>query len=166
MKISEMQRKQRKLDNFIAAKKNLGLPYDEKYREGTKLALLVEIGELANATRCFKNWSTKGMEPKERILDEIADVIHFVLKMMNFDEQNIDIEFMRQGIPGLADYVKSRTLIQMFNSIFYKATNEEWYSIFKNLVAICEKLGYTREEVISAYEKKLAENYKRQETGY
>ncbi len=32
------------------------------------LALQVEIGELANETRCFKHWSNKGSSEKEVIL--------------------------------------------------------------------------------------------------
>lgn len=34
------------------------------------LALQVEIGELANETRCFKHWSNKGPSEKEVILME------------------------------------------------------------------------------------------------
>ena len=37
------------------------------------MALLVELGEFANETRCFKYWSVKGPSPKEVILDEYAD---------------------------------------------------------------------------------------------
>ncbi|MEE0700145.1 MAG: dUTPase [Bacilli bacterium] len=35
--------------------------------------LLVEIGELANETRCFKYWSNKGSSEKDIVLDEYAD---------------------------------------------------------------------------------------------
>ena len=45
------------------------------------LALLVEIGELANATRAFKYWSLKPAEERARLLDEYADGLHFFLSL-------------------------------------------------------------------------------------
>ena len=45
------------------------------------MALTVEVGELANATRCFKFWSNKSSEPKEIVLDEYADGLHFLLSL-------------------------------------------------------------------------------------
>jgi dimeric dUTPase (all-alpha-NTP-PPase superfamily) len=45
-------------------------------------ALLVELGEFANETRCFKFWSLKPASPKEVvILDEYADGMHFFLSL-------------------------------------------------------------------------------------
>ncbi len=47
---------QKELDSYIESNHNLANHdlFDDKY-----LALLVEIGELANETRCFKFWSNK-----------------------------------------------------------------------------------------------------------
>src|SRR5699024_4687703 len=39
----------------------------------TILALQVEVAELANETRCFKHWSTKGPNDKEPIFCELCD---------------------------------------------------------------------------------------------
>ena len=57
--------KQAALDQEIANKHNISYSNTRKRRT---LALLVEIGELANTTRCFKYWSNKGSEDKERAL--------------------------------------------------------------------------------------------------
>lgn len=48
---------------------------DEELLDKTTLALLVEVGELANATCCFKHWSVKGPESRERLLDEYSDIL-------------------------------------------------------------------------------------------
>ncbi len=45
------------------------------------LALLVELGELANETRCFKFWSKKAPSEQEVILEEYVDGIHFILSL-------------------------------------------------------------------------------------
>ena len=45
------------------------------------LALLVELGELANETRCFKFWSFKPASEKKVILEEFVDGIHFLLSL-------------------------------------------------------------------------------------
>ena len=49
-------KKQKELDLEIARKHNI--TYKET-RDRRTLSLLVELGELANSTRCFKYWSNK-----------------------------------------------------------------------------------------------------------
>ena len=53
----------------------------EQTKDQRLLALLVELGEFANTTRCFKFWSNKGLDTKERILDEASDCLHFYLSL-------------------------------------------------------------------------------------
>src|SRR5699024_7652437 len=45
------------------------------------LALFVELGELANETRCFKFWSMKERNSNSVILEEYVDNIHFLLSL-------------------------------------------------------------------------------------
>ena len=47
------------------------------------LALFTEVGEFANATRCFKYWSIKPSESHERLLDEYVDILFFWLSIGN-----------------------------------------------------------------------------------
>ena len=54
------------------------------------MALQVEVSELANATRCFKYWSRKPPENKERILSEYADIFHFLLSVGNTLEFTVE----------------------------------------------------------------------------
>lgn len=79
MNFREWYDKQCKLDNYIM--ENMGLTNivsHEDLLQERILALMVEVSEFANATRCFKYWSIKGSESRERLLDEMADMMHFI----------------------------------------------------------------------------------------
>ncbi len=89
MEIKELLKMQKSFDRYLASKQ-IGQVDNENLDEWDKavldkklLALSVEVGELANATKCFKYWSTKKDEGMERILDEYADVLHFLLSVAN-----------------------------------------------------------------------------------
>ena len=69
---------QRELDNRIVQEHELE---GQNLFEKKLLALMVEVGELANETRCFKYWSKKAPSPKETILEEYVDGIHFILSL-------------------------------------------------------------------------------------
>ena len=45
------------------------------------LALIVEINELANETRCFKYWSLKGSSSVDILMEEFSDTMHFVISL-------------------------------------------------------------------------------------
>ena len=68
--LKEMYQKQLELDNEIA--KNHNISYEET-KDKRLLALLVELGEFANATRTFKFWSFKPRESKERVKTAIKN---------------------------------------------------------------------------------------------
>ena len=74
--LTELFKKQAELDETIA--KNHNISYATTRNKRT-LSLLVELGEFANATRCFKYWSNKPSESLERVLDEYVDGLHFFL---------------------------------------------------------------------------------------
>ena len=80
MEIKELYELQKKLDATILLNNDPDIDRNELLTD-TILALSVEISELANATRCFKHWSKKGSESKERLLDEYVDVLHFWLSI-------------------------------------------------------------------------------------
>jgi len=50
-------------------------------RDARILALLIEVGEMINETRCFKYWSEKPASEKAIILEEYGDGIHFLLSL-------------------------------------------------------------------------------------
>lgn len=132
--------------------------------EKRKLALLVELGELANETRCFKFWSLKGPSPKEKILDEYADGLHFLLSLgVAIGVRRYEAEVETLSIPlheAILDVYK-KSLFFFENEC--EATYSEAMLSFLELLPL---LGYTVEEAIDAYKKKLAVNYERQKEHY
>jgi dimeric dUTPase (all-alpha-NTP-PPase superfamily) len=53
--LQKLQSEQKKLDEFIVQKKNITDTDSQKSFIRTKIALLVEIGELANELKTFKH---------------------------------------------------------------------------------------------------------------
>ncbi len=77
MNWTELFIRQKELDRFIQENHDL---MKENLTERKLLAFQVELGELANETRCFKFWSLKESSPKEKILEEYVDGLHFFVK--------------------------------------------------------------------------------------
>lgn len=106
MEIKELLEKQKKLDaeilsNFIENVQGAcyGSLKQSDFLTEKLLSLQVEVSELANATRCFKYWSVKGPEPKEKMLDEYADIIHFLLSVGNaleFTAEEIEQAYLKK----------------------------------------------------------------------
>ena len=163
MNYEQLFEAQRKLDAHIVGEKKL---------EGQDLfankveALLCEIQETANETRCFKHWSNKGPE-MEKALEETADSLHFVLSLGN--DLNITHEAVVKQPARLYEDLTSQfialsyvvTCIAMYNDKqrYYMET----ISLFKGLVTL---LGFTDEQLELAYHMKNKTNHERQATGY
>ncbi|MCD3211014.1 hypothetical protein G8T71_06550 [Clostridium botulinum C/D] len=98
MELKQFLEMQNELDKAIV-KKHFGEMDQKEFLSERILALHVEVSELANATRCFKYWSTKKPESKERILDEYADVMHFWLSIGNtlgFTAKEIEEAYLKK----------------------------------------------------------------------
>jgi dimeric dUTPase (all-alpha-NTP-PPase superfamily)/ribosomal protein L37AE/L43A len=165
--LNELCNAQRDLDYHIYETRNLGAPYNhDLYFDKTKLALLTEIGEFANATRCFKYWSDKVPETKERQLDEAADCLHFILRLFLFEEHEFNQKYSLLNIFKQYSGTGNEYLTNLFCDLYKAAVDQCWSIALNTLCCICGILGYTAEELENAYFKKHEENYNRQRTGY
>ena len=161
IELEELFAKQKELDATIA--KNHDVSY-QTTRSRRIMALIVEIGELANATRCFKYWSNKGPEDKEIILDEYADGLHFFLSL------GVDIKTSKTS------YNKTKhlsNLTDQFHEIYHridqfnkKQDDKSYIRAFQSFLNLLPLLGYRWKDLKDAYYKKLGVNYVRQETNY
>lgn len=105
MNLKKLLKMQQELDDTILTNVNYGKDIDyclehQDFLTEEILALSVEVGEFANATRCFKFWSQKGPESKERLLDEFADILHFYLSIanaMNFTAEDIEQAYLNKN---------------------------------------------------------------------
>ena len=78
------------LDDLFAQKYDIKSPeIIQKY----KLELLVEFGELANETRCFKFWSMKQTGERKKVLEEYIDCLFMVLYFCNITGVSLEEDF-------------------------------------------------------------------------
>jgi dimeric dUTPase (all-alpha-NTP-PPase superfamily) len=159
--LTNLYQKQAELDARIA--ENHSVSY-ETTRERRILALLVEIGEFANATRCFKYWSNKPSEAQDIVLDEYVDGLHFFLSL------GIDIKTSKKTYNHTkhADNLTKQILeTYRLATLFYKNQDEKSYiKAFQAFINITVLLKVRWSVVEKAYYKKLGENYHRQDTNY
>ena len=159
--LSNLYLKQAELDQRIADNHHVSY---ETTRERRILALLVEIGEFANATRWFKYWSNKASEPLDIVLDEYVDGLHFFLSL------GIDIKVNKKtyNYTKHADNLTKQVLeTYRLASIFYKNQDEKSYiKAFQAFINIVPLLKVRWNVIEKAYYKKLGENYHRQDTNY
>ena len=81
--LQKLQLEQAKLDQFIIQKKNLTDNDSKKSFIRTKIALLVEIGELANELKTFKHWKSQKDINLDKAREELIDCFHFYLSWSN-----------------------------------------------------------------------------------
>ena len=159
--LTDLYKKQKELDLEIA--NNHHVTYEET-KEKRLLALLVELGELANATRAFKFWSFKPSESKERVLDEFADGLHFLLSLgLAYDYVLDSIDVQDNELDTVDAFNDSYVKIADFSA---KRTLKSYILAFEAYLRILFKLGFSWEEADKAYYLKLQENHHRQETNY
>jgi len=159
MDLSKLFEMQRELDERIE-KQHPRQPGDRRIYSKL-LALLVEIGELANETRCFKFWSNKGPSSKEKILEEGADVLHFLLSIGN----EINVQTSIEIVP-IAKSSLDAQFLALYDQARLANIKEQWEWTFNLYVGLMETLGFTWNEVEEAYMSKNAVNHHRQESGY
>ncbi|MBM7660594.1 dimeric dUTPase (all-alpha-NTP-PPase superfamily) [Bacillus mesophilus] len=163
MNITRLFNLQQELDERI--KKEHGLE-NESLFERKVLALLVELGELANETRCFKYWSKKPSSDTKIILEEYVDGVHFILSLgieLNVHEELTDIETSSsdQDIVSLFMEVYRLTLALKENP------TKEWYvKLISAYFQLGQALSFSIIDMEEAYLKKNLINHERQNTGY
>lgn len=155
--------KQKALDTLI--NENHKVTY-ETTRDARFLALLVELGELANATRCFKYWSLKDGEGFDRIIDEYADGLHFLLSLAlayNYKVPVLEVSDVEKELTLTQKFVE--TFISL-NSFADKKDANSLIDAFIRFLELGHKLGFSKEQITEAYLKKLEVNYQRQKDHY
>lgn len=88
--------------------------YSKDIIEKNIVELLVEIGELANETRCFKYWSNKKPSSKEVIIDEYADCFIMTLYFCNMVKVDMNEKFVKVREKNIVKQFKN--FIELFQS--------------------------------------------------
>ncbi|XJZ26430.1 dUTP diphosphatase [Bacillota bacterium Lsc_1132] len=163
MQLKNLFKMQKALDQYIEENHQLG---GEDLFDRKVLALLVEIGELANETRSFKFWSLKPSSEKQVILEEFVDGIHFILSLgieCGFDQLPITVEQKSSALTVNEQFLK------IYQSVcdFQTSRSFEYYiAVIELYLQLAVQLGISNEEIEQAYIQKNEVNYKRQENNY
>lgn len=159
--LSSLYKTQKNLDAYIAKKHKV--TYKTTF-EKRLLALIVELGEFINETRCFKYWSNKGPSEKSVILDEYADGLHFMLslgiplktKKYVYDIYSDDLTLVDAIYKVYNDVLKLKDEYNLDNYI----------NAMQSFLNILTKLNYYPDDLLDAYNKKAQVNYDRQNSNY
>ena len=161
MELTKLFEMQRALDAYIQENRE---EQTDVFRE-RGLALLVELGELANETRCFKFWSKKRPSERAVILEEYVDSIHFLLSL-GLEKGFETLKEWPQATKELSlteQFIATYAAVQQF---LQEPTMKHYEVVWQAYDAIAKGLTFTNEEIIDAYIAKNEENYERQNTGY
>lgn len=169
MNLKKLCEMQQVLDNRIIQEHGL----EGKNLEDNKiLALLVEICELANETRCFKHWSNKGPSERNILLEEYVDSLHFFLSIANHRQYDVDRLY---GVYTKDFEVKQEesSLVEAFKEIMAKILimeqNEDpfhYIQAFASYLNLGKMLGFSWDQIQQGYIQKNEINHKRQDNGY
>ena len=110
-----------------------------------RLELLVELGELANETRCFKYWSTKQESDKEKVLEEYIDCLFMTLYFCNITGISLDEEFPKTSDLDLID-----TFLNLFkysSNISEVPSKDEIKIVLVELDHLAKLLGFSVEDL-------------------
>jgi len=169
MNIEKLCQMQKVLDERIVKEHKLE---GKDLEENKVLALLVEISELANETRCFKHWSTKGPSEDHVLLEEYVDSLHFFLSIANNYEYNID-HLLAIYANDFKQDVKEITLVSAFINVTEKivimhSKKDAFHFIdaFASYMDLGTILGFSWEDIEQAYIRKNEINHQRQDNGY
>lgn len=161
MNLSKLFELQKKLDERIREQHNL---QGNSLLSKKILALNVEIGELANETRCFKYWSDKKPSSKEVILEEFVDCLHFILTIgLEKDYEDVSLE------PKSMDYSITESFQNLYidvNDFVVCSTKDHYITLFEDFLSLGKSLNFTDEDIETAYIRKNNINHKRQDEGY
>ena len=163
MNLPKLFEMQKALDQFIEQENNI---MKENLLSRKLLALLVELGELANETRCFKFWSKKGPSDKETILEEYVDGVHFLLSIgleLGFDTV-VQIKETTSSSEDLTNQFLA--VYEAFYDLKKEKSLPSYQRAWEEYILLANMLGFSAEEMERAYIEKNEVNYKRQREGY
>ncbi len=153
---------QRKLDQRIVQKHRLE---GTVFKDEKLLALLVELGELANETRCFKFWSMKGPSESTVILEEYVDGIHFILSI-GLDYDYTDVPLSSQSNSECSMSERFLLVFSRIEQFRVNPTKTQYQLLFEAFLFLGHQLGFSTEQIEHAYHEKNRINHERQDQNY
>lgn len=146
---------QAELDNFIAETQGLHIV---DHTDEHLLALIVELAEVANEEKSFKYWKAQRDVNRDALLEELVDVLHFILSRGNMF--NLWSSFVGATPVQLENVTKQILAMMQF------AHQNDTISLATHFIGLTQMLDYTWVDIETAYNLKLSKNKARQANGY
>lgn len=161
MDFKKLFRLQKDLDAQIIEEHNLK---NETLFSEKSLALQVELGKLADKTRCFKYWSCKSPVKREIILEEYINCLHCILSI-GIDKKFDDIN------PSSAKFNYSITeqfldLYVDINDFVICSSKDHYITLFEDFLSLGKNLGFSELEIENEYIRKNQLNLEKQVSNY
>ena len=135
--LQKLQSEQKKLDEFIVQKKNITDADSQKSFIRTKIALLVEIGELANELKTFKHWKSQKEVNWDKAKEELIDCLHFYLSWANSFQIDFGDYKFHKLVPE-TDY--NELLLALFSETEAFSVNVPWKVLKPKMIASQKKI--------------------------
>lgn len=164
MNLKVLLKKQGMLDNTIRLRTGIVRQRNQK----NEMALLVELGELANEVQSFKYWKLNKTIDFSKIKEEWADCLHFALMIERVKRNvrhTVDTTTWFDELPqSLID--DDEAITEAFSTAFDLIINRKDISPIKTIIRLGYQLGMTDDEMVEEYNKKWEKNLKRQKDKY
>ena len=161
LNIKDIYKETKHLDELFA------LQYDIRSQEiikKYKLELLVEFGELANETRCFKFWSTRQTGDKEKVLEEYIDCLFMILYFCNITNVSLEEEF---PVVEEKDIITTfLTLYEYGNDLSKNLERETIKKLLVEILYLATLLDFTLDDLVRETKKKSLIIQERLESDY
>lgn len=148
--IQELQKEQKRLDEFIVKKRDITDSGTKNSFIRTKIALLVEIGELANELKTFKHWKSQKDINWEKAQEELIDCFHFYLSWAN----SLEIDFSDYSFKKLVpepDF--NELLLALFTETNSFSAMVPWNKLKKQMLTNFEKNWEENVNILEPNEK-------------
>ena len=127
------------------------------------LALQVEIAEVAQEVGdAWKFWKSPKPRDYKKVLEELSDVLHFLL--------SIGVAIDADPYSATYKVYRRENLIEQLNDMLNVSricyVPLQWYWAVSVFLGLCDMLGFSWEDIESAYLAKNQVNLARQEQGY
>lgn len=159
--LTDLQETQIRLDRYIHDKKNVN--YINTYHQRC-LALIVELNELANNTKCFKYWSSKKELNQDLILEEYVDCLHFCLSLTIY--YKIQPTFHMGDLSKRDDFALTQAFWNLNTTSGWINSEDTFYTWMYTFLVLGQQLGFNLEQIKAKYFEKANINFQRQDQGY
>lgn len=160
MNLEKIFNEQEKLDLAILKKAqdiNHDITMEQRNRQSI-IALLIELGEFMNELETFKYWKQNRKNNTQALMEEFADVMHFMISWAVTLKIDSNIEPLIINQDPNEQYISClKSVVEWFDE---PSAKNVAYSC-RLLLGICELMGIDYEDIEAAYMAKNKINYDR-----